>query len=84
MDEFYLGWADSDTKKAVATKVRDAVRAFERRFGTKPAEVLVAPEELVEVPGVTLRAVNYLRPGNYHAGPIEDAQVQARTRAWAA
>lgn len=82
--DFYLGWVDSDPKKAVATKIREAARAYERRFGRQPTEVLVAPEEVVQVAGINVRAASYLRPGNYRAGPIEDEQVQARSQAWAA
>lgn len=76
MRDFYLGWVDNNTKKAVAIKVRDVVYAFERRFGTKPIEVLVAFDELVEVSDVNLRAVDYLRPGYYYAGPIGYDQMQ--------
>lgn len=82
--EFYLGWSDPAPKKAVSSKVRDAAQAYERRFGRPPAEVLVAPEELVQVSGVSVRAVNYIRRGNYWAGPIEEEQVQVRSTGWAA
>lgn len=57
-----------DSKRPVEHKIQDAIAAYEQRFGTPPNIVLVNRAELVDVPGVRVRAEDYIRPNSYWVG----------------
>ncbi len=55
---FYLMWFDNDKRKAVATKIQEAITAYERKLGIEPTVVLISRED-----------EELLRKGNTPADP---------------
>jgi hypothetical protein len=66
----YLLWHDDDTKRPTAQKIVQAIQAYAERFGREPSVVLVNEADLVEVPGVEVRAENYVRKNNFWVGLV--------------
>lgn len=64
----YLGWFDDNPKKPATTKIAEACAAYLDRFKTRPNVVLVNPADLVDVVGVAVRAVGYIRVDNFWIG----------------
>lgn len=63
----YLLWFD-DTKKSAAQKVAEAAAVYAERFGRRPTVVLVNELDIVEVEGMAVRPVGYIRRHNFWVG----------------
>lgn len=62
----YLAWFDDIPKRTAAEKIRDAMQAWENRYGTQATTALVnVCDAAVEVPGVEVRVEPYIRVNNY-------------------
>ncbi len=67
--DFYLIWFDDDRKKPVATKIIEAMDAYERRFHRHPNVILVSEQEQLESqPNVRVRSRTYIRPSHFYVG----------------
>ena len=69
----YLGWFDDSAKRAIVSKVQDAIDAYIERFDYLPAVVLISAADaqaagVEEVNGVPLRVESYIRPNNFWTG----------------
>lgn len=61
----YLAWFD-DGKKSAVEKIKDAMQAWEARYGTQATTALVNEvDRAVEVPGVEVVVQPYIRVNNY-------------------
>lgn len=69
----YLGWFDDSAKRAIVSKVQDAIDAYVERFNYRPAVVLISAADkaaagVEKVGGVPLRVESYIRKNNFWAG----------------
>jgi hypothetical protein len=64
----YLGWFDDNPKKPAQAKIAEACAAYLARFGVRANIVLVNAADLVEVAGVAVRTVGYIRVNNFWIG----------------
>ncbi|MBK8200186.1 MAG: hypothetical protein IPK75_17710 [Acidobacteria bacterium] len=69
----FLAWFDDNPKKTTGIKIAEAIAAYMARFQVRPTVVLVNAADLVEVPGVTIRAVGYVRANTFWVGQEGDA-----------
>lgn len=72
-NEWYMGyWSDKDTQDAV----KDALRAYQKKFGNPPSEILVSSEQsdLTPMEGFTyvVRVDPYVNLNNFLLGVIDD------------
>ncbi|NWG22504.1 MAG: hypothetical protein HXY39_19535 [Chloroflexi bacterium] len=74
----YMMWFDDNARKAAATKIEEAIAAYIRHFKTRPNVVLVNQLDQADVPGVQVRAEQYVRRDNFWVGWEEaDARLIA-------
>ena len=76
-EEWYMGWwSDKDTKDAV----KDALRAYQKKFGNPPSEILVSQEQsdLTPMEGFTfvVRVDPYVNINNFLLGVIDDETLE--------
>lgn len=69
----YLGWFDDSAKRAIVSKVQDAIDAYVERFNYRPAALVLSAADaqaagVEEVSGVPLRVEGYIRPNNFWPG----------------
>jgi hypothetical protein len=67
----YLGWYDPDKKKTIEQKLAAAVERYEMKWGRKPSVALVNSAEVVEMPGIAVRAAVHVPPSTFFVGEDE-------------
>ena len=83
----FLGWYDPDKAFPTASKVREAVDRYTKKFGAPPKSCLTSVQDATEVAGdvtlsgIEIRGVDYVPRFTYYVGvddvimdvgPIED------------
>ncbi len=74
----FLGWYDPDKAFPTASKVREAVDRYTRKFGAPPKACLTSVQDAAEVAGdpalaaIAIRGVDYVPRFTYYVG-VEDA-----------
>ena len=75
----YLGWYDPDKKKPAASKLADAMRRYERKWGRLPSVALVNAADataLGEQRGVEVRVAVHVAPNTFFVGE-DDAEDES-------
>ncbi len=73
----FLVWFDDSKKVATEEKIKNAIERYVERMGQHPNVCLVNKADAnVKVEGISIHAVDYVRPGYYWVG-IEDETQQA-------
>lgn len=67
-------WFDDSAKKAATIKIEEAIEAYIRHFKARPNVVLVNEQDRADIPGIQVRAENYVRRDNFWVG-WEDATL---------
>jgi hypothetical protein len=71
----YLGWYDADKKKTPEQKLIAAIERYEMKWGRKPQVALVNAADIVELPGIAIRAAAHVPPSTFFVGedePVEE------------
>lgn len=67
----YMVWCDHDKRLATSSKIKNAVAAYSRKYGTAPVEILVHPSALETRSDVPLRAARFVNSNSFYL-PIPD------------
>lgn len=67
----FLGWYDDTAKKSIAEKIEEAVERFVVKFGEQPTVCLVNADNVVEVEGLEIKPMPYVRPNHFWIGREE-------------
>jgi hypothetical protein len=70
----FWGWCDGDRKKPATEKLADAIRAYQRHFGSDPAVCLTSyadAEQIGEGGAIPVRPCHFLSGGSFLVG-VED------------